>query len=106
MCIVGQISELQRFDGSFGLSDRLAKIINININDIENISKEYSSYNSKNIQDIIATIFIIIFLEKKHNNNKSTWELFHEKANEWVKQQQGLNDHIIFNIKNKINNMF
>ena len=74
-----QIIAMEKFEGSWELSDRLLKILRMG-----SAAKKVP----KGVEDEVwATLLVILFLEKKMMHEKETWEMVAEKAKTWLEGQ-------------------
>ncbi|CAG9312779.1 unnamed protein product [Blepharisma stoltei] len=82
-----QLLTLQLFDGSWDLN-RVSKLLKCS----SQIPQEISSLPDS--EKIWATLLALAFLQKKHLDTKSSWELIERKALKWLKKL-GVSPHLI-----------
>jgi hypothetical protein len=82
------IVSLQTFEGNWGWTDELYKLLCINKEVVKNFPAGLGSDSS-----IVATACVLAFLEAKMASEKDEWEMLVEKSTRWLAAQLNMNFH-------------
>jgi hypothetical protein len=83
--ILSKLTDLQTFEGSWTWSTALLKLIKVN----ENNSALTKAIADGVTKEMLATVLVVTFLEKKLAGEQGTWDLMVEKARDWVAGELG-----------------
>ena len=79
------IARLQRFDGGFALSDKLLRLLQTSIQDVETVKSQFFDLGIDT--DVVATMLASVWLGK--HAGEETDDMI-RKAEEWIGQNGGL----------------
>lgn len=80
------LAALQTFIGSWKWSSQLEHILNITQ---DQATKAIVLPEQENVADVLATLCAVMYLKKKMANDKDSWELMTDKAEDWLQDQTG-----------------
>ncbi|OJD34549.1 von willebrand domain containing protein [Diplodia corticola] len=100
-CIIA----LQTFEGSWALDQRLVDAVGglPGVDGVAGVSRELgcAGVESSVIDKVVATVLAVAFLRLKVAEEEETWELVVEKAEEWLKECEGVDGEKIGAMKEK-----
>ncbi len=83
------IVSLQSFNGSWGWSDNLLGVLGLEPAKIQEVASRLQIVDQIGT-DLLATILVVVFLEKVLASRRDEWEMLTEKAVGWMNQQCGV----------------
>jgi len=80
-----KVLQNQKTEGFWEFDKNLLEMMKVKNKVLENLEK-----NVKGKENVLMTILVLLFLEKKQDKWKGTWVLIFSKAKEWLKLKEGI----------------
>lgn len=92
-----EIIKLQTFEGTWEWTAQLFTLLGLNLHDTtKKLNTEVKKYTTEprflertDISNVIATMLVLEYLERKKGSEKSVWELMQQKAEGWLQMKLG-----------------
>ncbi|KAH6607040.1 vault poly [Trichoderma cornu-damae] len=85
--VLSSLSALQSFAGKWQWNPRLEAVLGITAQQATERARLSSQYSEH--MDVLATLCAVVFLKEKLIEEKESWELFVQKAEDWLRAQTG-----------------
>jgi len=82
-----ELTSLQRADGSFELTEALAKAAKRKLADLEQAAKALGMDNTL-ARNVLATLLALEVLEKEFSGRRDEWQMIADKAKRWLAKQK------------------
>ncbi|KAJ5678344.1 uncharacterized protein N7477_003977 [Penicillium maclennaniae] len=83
---VSSMIDLQTFQGNWELNQELCTLLGCDLNIVYNkfLGLIQRDHATTDLTNALATLMVMGFLENKHADSRSVWELVHDKAENWL----------------------